>query len=426
MTHPVNTLINSLENPDIAPAPTASPGKLALLKSSGHWPTLLSAFLYFDYSFMIWTILGPLGAQIGGALRLSAQQKGLMVATPILSGAVLRILLGLAVDRAGARRTGVTAQLVVIAGLVAVWLLGLPSFYATLLLGTVLGVAGASFAVALPQAGRWYPPYMQGLVMGLAGAGNIGTVIDALLAPRLAEAYGWRTVFGLALIPAVVVLAVYAIFSKEAPGVIQRRSLSDYAAILKQRDAHWFCCFYLVSFGGFVGLASSYTLYFKDEFGLSPVRAGDVAALCTSAGALLRPVGGAIADRIGGTVALRRSYTAAALALIATAGSHYLPLSMAALVVASSALGIANGAVFQLLPQRFGREIGLMTGLVGASGGVGGFYLASSLGFSKGQTGSYFAGFILFAGLCALATASLALVRGRWRSTWGALPTARI
>ena len=201
---------------------------------AGHWPTLFTAFLYFDFSFMAWTLLGPLGAQIGEALHLSAQQKGLMVAVPILSGAFLRILLGLAVDRFRAKATGITAQIVVIAGLLCAWLAGLQNYQAALLLGAVLGFAGASFAVALPQAGRWYPPHLQGVVMGLAGAGNIGTVLDALLAPRIAAAYGWRAVFGLMLIPAVLVLLAYAVFSKEASVGVPRKKLADYFALLKE------------------------------------------------------------------------------------------------------------------------------------------------------------------------------------------------
>src|SRR6201996_1058326 len=191
--------------------------KLSDLKTAGHWPTLLAAFLYFDFSFMVWTVLGPLGAQIGETLNLSAGQKGFMVAVPILAGAFLRITLGLLVDRIGAKNTGVLAQLMVMLGLAGAWLTGLPSYEATLLMGMVLGFAGASFAVAMPQAGRWYPPNMQGLVMGLAGAGNIGVVIDSLLAPRLAAVFGWQAVFGFALIPAVIVFAIYCLVSKEPP-----------------------------------------------------------------------------------------------------------------------------------------------------------------------------------------------------------------
>jgi NNP family nitrate/nitrite transporter-like MFS transporter len=400
--------------------------KLTDLKNSGHWPTLLTAFLYFDFSFMVWTLLGPLGAQIGEALHLSPQEKGLMVAVPILSGAILRIVLGLAVDQFGAKKTGVAAQLIVIAGLLWAWFAGLKDYQATLLLGFLLGFGGASFAVALPQAGRWYPPHMQGLVMGLAGAGNVGTVLDALFAPRVAAAYGWQAVFGLALIPAILVLATYAIFSKEASVPFRKKRLIDYFNLLKERDAHWFCFYYTVSFGGFVGLASTYVLYFKSEFSLTAVQAGDLAALCTAAGALLRPMGGALADRIGGIRALYRCYTLASLALVLAAVGHQLVFNLVMLMIASGSLGMANGSVFQLLPQRFGKDLGVMTGLVGAGGGVGGFYLASSLGYSKGLTGSYLAGLTIFALLCCCAIVGLGVVKTRWRTTWGMLAKARI
>ena len=400
--------------------------KLSAIKNSGHWPTLLAAFLYFDFSFMVWTVLGPLGAQIGESLQLSTQQKGFMVAVPILSGAILRIALGMLVDRIGAKNTGILGQLIVIAGLVAAWVLGLPNYQATLLMGVVLGFAGASFAVALPQAGRWYPPNMQGIVMGLAGAGNIGVVLDSLFAPRLAAAYGWRSVFGLALLPAVVVLVTYVVVSKEAKVEVKRKRLVDYLNLLKDKDAHWFCFYYTVSFGGFVGLASSYVLYFKSEFSLTPVQAGDLAALCTFTGAILRPVGGAIADRIGGIRGLLTFYGIAGTALLSVALAPSLYVCLAIFVIGSGALGMANGAVFQLLPQRFGKDLGVMTGLVGCGGGVGGFYLASSLGLAKGLTGSYAAGFVIFAALCFLAIGGLSLVKTRWRTTWGAPSTARI
>ncbi|MEQ1861282.1 MAG: MFS transporter [Chthoniobacteraceae bacterium] len=396
------------------------------LKHSGHWPTLLTAFLYFDFSFMVWTVLGPLGAQIGESLHLTAEQKGLMVAVPILSGAFLRILLGLLADRIGTKNTGLIAQVIVIVGLLGAWKFGLPTFGATILFGAILGFAGASFAVALPQAGRWYPPHMQGLVMGLAGAGNVGVVLDSLIAPRLAAAYGWQSVFGLALIPAVLVFFVYLIVSKEAPVEVKKKKLSDYWTLLKDKDAHWFCFYYTVSFGGFVGLASSFVLYFKSEYGVTAVQAGNFAALCTFLGAMLRPVGGALADRFGGIRSLFGFYALSAAMLIAGAFFKNFSVNLIVFAIASGALGMANGAVFQLLPQRFGKDIGVMTGLVGAGGGVGGFFLASSLGFAKGITGSFSAGFLIFAGLCVLAIAGLTLVKTRWRTTWGALAQARI
>jgi NNP family nitrate/nitrite transporter-like MFS transporter len=400
--------------------------KLSDLKQSGHWPTLVTSFLYFDVSFMVWTMLGALGAQIGKTLALTAQEKGLMVAVPILSGAVLRIVLGISADRFGGRRTGITAQIIVALGLLAAWVFGLPTHQATLLMGVVLGFAGASFAVALPQAGRWYPPHMQGLIMGLAGAGNVGVVIDSLLAPRLAAVYGWRTVFGLVLVPILIVLAIYTRFAKDAPVEIKARKLSDYGNLLKQEDAHWFCFYYTVSFGGFVGLGTSLVILFTTQYGISPVQAGNLAAMCTLAGAALRPVGGAIADALGGIRSLTIFYTGAGLALIGAATVTPILSCFLFLLLACGFFGMANGAVFQLLPQRFSREISVMTGLVGCGGGVGGFLLAAMLGYSRGWTGSYAGGLLIFAGMCGVALCGLLLVKARWRSTWGAVAAARI
>jgi NNP family nitrate/nitrite transporter-like MFS transporter len=395
---------------------------------TGHWPTLVSSFLYFDFSFMVWTLLGVLANQIAApeSLNLTTQQRFFMVSVPILFGGVFRLGLGLLVDRIGAKTTGILAQLIVITGLFVAWRVGLKNYPATLLMGMVLGVAGASFAVAIPQAGRWYPPHMQGLVMGLAGAGNIGVVIDSLLAPRLAAAYGWPAVFGFALIPAVVVLIVYIFASKEPPAVAAPKKIGDYFRMFRDKDVHWFCFFYTVTFGGFVGLAYSLGMYFKDRFGLAPAQAGDLVALCTAIGALGRPIGGAISDRIGGIRSLYVYYSVACGALVCGGFIGSMWLNVAAFFVACGAFGMGNGSVFQLLPQRFGKELGVMTGLVGCGGGLGGFLLANMMGQSKQHFGNYLFGLLVFAALCLLALVGLSLVKKRWRTTWGALSAARI
>lgn len=394
--------------------------------NSGHWPTLVSAFVYFDFSFMVWTVLGPLSAHIKEALNLSDQQTGLMVAVPSLGGAGLRLVLGLLVDRIGAKNTGLLAQSIVAGALGWGWLAGLGSFQAVILIGFMLGFAGASFAVALPQAGRWYPPHLQGTVLGLAGAGNIGVVIDALLAPRIANAYGWQAVFGFALIPAVLVFIVYVVFSKEAPLQVKPKQLRDYWELSRDKDTYWFCFFYTITFGGFAGLAASLVLYFKSTYGLSKVQAGDWAALCTFVGVMARPLGGALADRIGGIRTLTFCYVIAGIALAAAGRATTLAAAVILFVIALGALGAGNGSVFQLLPQRFGKELGLMTGLVGAGGGLGAFLLATALGWSKGETGSYTTGLTVFACCCVVALVGLTLVKKRWRTTWGALAAARI
>lgn len=400
--------------------------KISQLKASGHWPTLFTSFLYFDVSFMVWTILGALAAFVAPALGLTAQQKFLMVATPTLAGAFLRIALSLLVDRIGTKNTGIIAQLVVMAGLLVAWRVGLSSLNQALALGLVLGVAGASFAVALPQSGRWYPPQLQGVVLGLAGAGNVGVVLDHLLAPRIAAAFGWRAVFGAAVIPLAIVFVLYVALSKEPPGTFKKKRLADYFALLAERDAHWFCFFYTISFGGFVGLATAFAIYFRDEFALTPVVAGEFAAFCTLVGALGRPMGGAIADRFGGIRSLGIFYSVAGVAMVVAALSTNLWLCGAAFFIASGAFGMCNGSVFQLLPQRFAKDIGVMTGLVGCGGGIGGFLLGMLFGASKEHTGSYVTGILFFAGLCGIALVGLRLVKTRWRTTWGAVAAARI
>ena len=216
---------------------------------SGHKPTLLAAFLYFDVSFMVWVMLGPLAPIIAGELGLDPAQKGLMVAVPTLAGAVLRIANGLLGDRIGQKRTGTLNQLIVIAGLLIGWWYGVDSFAGTLALGVILGFAGASFAVALPLAGRWYPPEHQGKAMGIAGMGNSGTVLASLFAPLLAAAFGWNNVFGLALIPLVAVFIFYLFAAKDSPEQPEPKPLSAYAEVLKERDAWWFMLFYGVTFG---------------------------------------------------------------------------------------------------------------------------------------------------------------------------------
>ena len=388
--------------------------------SAGHRPTLIAAFLYFDLAFMVWVLLGPLAPEIAKTLHLSPAEKGLMVATPTLAGAVLRLVNGLLVDRIGPKRSGAISQLIVIGGLLSAWALGVNSFGGTLALGVILGFAGASFAIALPLASRWYPAEHQGKAMGIAGMGNSGTVLASLFAPTLAKLFGWNAVLGLACIPLALVFVAYLVMAKDAPNAPAPKPFAAYLRPLGQADAWWFMALYCVTFGGFLGLAASLSIYFTDQFGLTPITAGYCTAACVFAGSLIRPLGGALADRIGGVKTLSGVFLLAAAALIGVSGARTVESALGLFVVAMVALGAGNGAVFQLVPQRFGKEIGIMTGLVGMAGGIGGFYLASSLGIAKQWTGEFRWGFLIFAGLALLACAGLTLVKRRWRATWGA------
>lgn len=389
---------------------------------SGHTPTLFSAFLYFDLSFMVWVLLGPLGVAISKSLHLDAAQKGFMVATPLLAGAFLRVVFGLLVDHIGPRRAGIIGQLIVLAGLGLAWFLGVHSYSQVLILAVVLGVAGAAFAVALPLASRWYPPEQQGLALGIAGAGNSGTALAALFAPSLAKAYGWTNVIGLAALPLAAVFLVYLVLARDAPNRPPGKTLREYLGVLRQADCWWLMLLYGVTFGGFSGLASSLTIYFNGEYRLDPVIAGFFTAGCVFAGSAARPVGGALADRLGGVRTLTVVYLVAAACLVAASFHLVTPwVALAVLLAAMMALGAGNGAVFQLAPQRFRKEIGVVTGVVGAMGGLGGFYLASTLGIARQLTGSFQAGFLGFAGLALIALVALVSLKSRWRARWPSL-----
>jgi MFS transporter, NNP family, nitrate/nitrite transporter len=378
---------------------------------AGHTPTLACAFLYFDISFMVWVLLGALANSIVPDLGLDDAERGLMVAVPLLGGAILRLVLGVMTDHIGARRTALIGLMLTVAPLLLGWLWA-DSFSDILLVGLMLGVAGASFAAALPLASRWYPPQYQGLAMGIAGAGNSGAVLATFFGPLLAGSWGWHTVFGMALIPIVLTLLLVAMFAKESPTQLEPKPLRDYASVLGQRDTWWFCLFYSVTFGGFVGLASFLNSFFRIQYQLDPVSAGGLATLCVIAGSLLRPVGGYLADRFGGIRMLTGLYLGVATMMLAQAALPPLYVGTALLFLGMGMLGMGNGAVFQLVPQRFSKEIGVVTGVVGAAGGVGGFFLPTLLGGLKQFTGTFAGGFLIF-GIASLSCPGLLIVVSR-------------
>jgi len=376
---------------------------------------------------------------------MTATEKATLLSVPILAGALLRILLGFGVDKFGPKKTALVSQSIVIGALLMGYTLGDTITYNQLLIVALgLGFAGASFAVALPQAGQWYPPKSQGIVLGIAGAGNIGVVIDFLFAPKIAEVWGWEAVFLVGAVLAIVTFVAYLFLVQDAPKEIytpRPKKLRDYGKLLKDKDTWWFNLFYAISFGGFVGFAGYMKVYLMNTyqvdmaaFGLDvldeenvKVVAGYFGALCIFAGAILRPFGGNIADRIGGVKALYFFFGMVALLVIITA-TVPLPFFAAIFVLflIMANLGMANGAVFQLVPQRFGKDIGIMTGIVGAAGGLGGTLLIQTLGWSKGTFDGYDAGFMIFAAVVLIAIMGISLVKTRWRTTWGVQAGGRI
>lgn len=384
---------------------------------AGHWPTLLAAFLYFDVSFMVWVLLGPLSPFLAETLRMSAGQKGLLVAVPLLAGSIFRPLLAALADRIGGRQAGLLGLSITLLPLALGWKVA-RSFEEFLLVGALLGVAGASFAVALPLASRWYPPEYQGLAMGIAGAGNSGTLLATLFAPRIASAFGWQNAFAIAAIPVAAAFVLFLLLARESPAPRPRISLATYRAILAERDTGWFCFLYSITFGGFVGLASFLTVFFVDQYRLAKVQAGDFVTVAVFCGSFLRPAGGMLADRVGGYRVLVTvlGVSAAALFFLATlppAGS-----ALAALAIVMAMFGMGNGAIFQLVPQRFGSSVGIITGLVGAAGGIGGFFLPSQMGFFKDLTGGYSTGIAIVAAVVLAGLVCLLRLGALWRAEW--------
>lgn len=389
---------------------------------NGHLPTLIAGFLHFDLSFMLWVLIGALGIFIAEGLHLTPAQKGLVVAIPLLSGSLTRVIVGLLGDRYGSKRVGLALLALLYVPLSCGWLLpgSLPML---LFIGVLLGTAGASFAVALPLVSRWYPPERQGLAMGVAAAGNSGTVLTNLLAPQLSTAIGWQNVLGVAMLPLTLVLAAFALLAKDRPRAtgVRRAALRQTLAVLGHRDMWWFCLFYSVTFGGYVGFSSFLPLLWRDQYGFAPLAAGYATALLAFVGSASRPIGGWVADRLGGIRVLTVALAGIALVYGLAARLPPAPVMLATLLAGMFCLGMGNGATFQAVPQRFREDIGTATGIIGAVGGVGGFLLPMLLGIMKQATASFAPAFVLLAVLAGAAAVWLQLLSMRehgWRFAW--------
>ena len=384
---------------------------------SGHAPTLFASFLYFDFCFAVWVLNGAMAPFISETFELSPAQKGFMISVPILAGALMRFPLGVLAQYIG-RKNAALVEMTLIMVALAYGYFFIETYDHVLAMGVLLGIAGASFGVALSLGSGWFPPQHKGLAMGIAGAGNSGTVLAVLFAPPLATAYGWQTVYGLAGLCMLLPLVVMIVFAKEPPDN-EHQTFRQHIACLFEKDGWAFSLIYIVTFGGFIGLSSFLPTYFHDQFGVTKVEAGQLTMLAALMGSAVRVVGGYISDRVGGinTLSGVLLMVAVTLVLCGLAGES-LAITTLLFMLCFAALGAGNGALFQLVPLRWPLATAVAGSMIGEVGALGGGFIPNAMGLSKQYLGTYFWGFGAFAVLALGMLVMLRVMQIRWTRTW--------
>jgi NNP family nitrate/nitrite transporter-like MFS transporter len=384
---------------------------------SGHWPTLLASFLYFDFCFAIWVLNGAMAPFISESFHLSAAQKGFMVSVPILAGALMRFPLGVLSQYIGRKNAAMVEMGLIVAAL-GFGYGYVDSYDGVLAMGVLLGIAGASFGVALSLGSGWFPPQHKGLAMGIAGAGNSGTVLAVLFAPPLAAQFGWSTVYGLAACTMLLPMLVMWFAAKEPPDR-EHQTLREHVACLFEKDGWAFSLIYIITFGGFIGLASFLPTYFYDQFHVTKIEAGQLTMLATLMGSAVRVLGGYISDRIGGINTLSGVLMIVIVTLVMCGfAGNSVAVTTLLFMLCFAALGAGNGALFQLVPLRWPMTTAVAGSMIGEVGALGGGFLPNAMGQSKQLAGTYLWGFVAFAVLALVMLVMLRRVQIRWTRTW--------
>jgi NNP family nitrate/nitrite transporter-like MFS transporter len=380
---------------------------------AGNALQLALATLAFACCFAVFGSASAMMPLLRERLHLDAMQVSIALAVPVLLGSLARIPLGMMTDRLGGRLVfaGVMAAAIVPAALMG-WV---SEYWQLLLCGFFLGVGLASFSVGVGFVSAWYPPQKQGTALGIYGAGTGGQSLAAFGAPLLAGAWGYAWGFWSFAMLTLASLMVWLALARNAPRRGAAKSWSDFAAPLKTPMSWVLSLYYFLTFGGFVAMAIYLPIFLTEMFGLTPRDAGLRTAGFVVLATAMRPVGGILADRIGGRRILQFVFPATALMAIFLACPLMSTFTIGALGMAA-AIGLGNGAVFKLVPDYYPQAVGSVTGLVGAAGGLGGFFPPLVLGAIQRMTGEYTWGFIL------LAIFSLAC----WMVSWSVNSTSRL
>jgi NNP family nitrate/nitrite transporter-like MFS transporter len=357
-----------------------------------------------------------MGPFISEQFHLTPAQIGLMVSIPTLAGALMRFPLGVLSQYIGRKKAAIVEMSAIVLALIYGYLF-VRTFHDVLAMGVLLGIAGASFGVALSLGSGWFPKQHKGLAMGIAGAGNSGTALAALLAPRLAQHYGWHNVYGFAAITMLLPLIVMIVFAKEPPD-IEHQSLRQHLSCLWEKDGWAFNFIYVITFGGFLGLSTFLPSFYYSQFHVSKVQAGSLTVLATLTGSLTRVVGGFFADRFGGITTLSVVFLVSITGFLGFLTSPSLVMTTLLFMLCFAALGAGNGATFQLVPLRWPLTTAVAGGMIGEIGALGGGVLPNLLGQAKQHTGSYSAGFALYAIFALCILAMMRIVARTWTKTW--------
>lgn len=383
---------------------------------SGHPGTLFASFLYFDFSFAVWVLNGVMGPFISEQFHLSPAQIGLMVSIPTLAGALMRFPLGVLSQYIGRKNAAIIEMTCIIVALMFGFFF-VHSFSNILAMGVLLGTAGASFGVALSLGSGWFPAEYKGLAMGIAGAGNSGTAMAAFFAPRLAKMYGWSHVYGIAAVLMLLPLLVMIFFAKEPPDT-GRQSLRHHLKCLYEADGWYFNFIYIITFGGFLGLATFLPSLYVAQFHIAKTQAGTLTMMATLLGSATRVLGGWFADKVGGITTLSVVFLVTIAGLFGLVTSPSLAMTTALFMLCFAALGAGNGATFQMVPLRWPLTTAIAGGMIGEIGALGGSILPNVLAQSKQHTGSFATGFAAYAAFAVVVFGMLLVVSRRWTKTW--------
>ncbi len=375
----------------------------AAFKPQGNTTVLSFATAAFGVCFAVWALYAPLGPYFREELHISETQLALLISIPAFLGAVMRIPMGILTDMYGGRK--VFSVLLLFCFLPTIAAMYANTYGFLFVCGFLFGMSGTSFAVGIPHVSRWYPQHRQGLVLGIYGIGNVGAALSTLFVPRLIVYFGgdWHSIFPLYAIPCLIMAVLYWQFTTDAPTGASTKSLGEILGVFRRTPLAWtFCAFYWVTFGGFVCFSLFLPAYFKKVYNITPVQAGDLTTLFILVTSFIRPIGGYLADRMDGRKMLIVLYILIAALLILEGLRPNLTVASVAFVLLGALLGIGNGVVYKLVPTYFAAETGAIGGLVGAAGGLGGFFMPIVLGASRDMTGSYFTGFGIAAAICLL------------------------